>query len=140
MTNPKPTEGWAIVAKDGLLRSSLCCDTEEEARWYLEHVAETIIPVTIIPTADLVREAARVLGLAWNKTVDGLPKKPGLKSYEYVECLILKKDGDIEIGMWNCEHECWDDEECDDYRYDPTEPVAWLPIAALRALAGQGGE
>lgn len=138
MTDHKPTEGWAIVASDGAINPRLVCGAEEIAQGYLDP-GETIIPVTIIPTADLVKEAARVLGLAWNKTVDGLPKKPGLKSYEYVECLILKKNGVIEIGMWNCEHECWDDEECDDYRYEPTEPVAWLPIAALRALAGQGG-
>jgi hypothetical protein len=60
MTNPKPTEGWAIVAKDG--RAYRVYLDEGIAHSQSEpDDGDTIIPVTIIPTSDLVREAARVL-------------------------------------------------------------------------------
>jgi len=63
------------------------------------------------------------------ETASELPKKPGLRSYEYVRCLIFV-NGDWEIGMWNCEHLCWDDDEGDDFRYHPTKPTHWMPIPA----------
>jgi len=59
MTNPKPTEGWAIVAKDGRVKHVIL-GPHGSAGNYGSH-DETTTPVTIIPTADLVREAARVL-------------------------------------------------------------------------------
>ena len=71
--------------------------------------------------------------IRWNKTIDGLPKKPGARDYEQIECLIKLPNGDIEISMWNCEHEVWDDAEGDDYRYDPHHPSHWLALAPIRA-------
>ena len=61
------------------------------------------------------------------ETAKRLPGKPGLRSYEHVRCLIFV-NGDWEIGMWNCEHLCWDDDEGDDFRYDPTVPTHWMPL------------
>lgn len=61
------------------------------------------------------------------ETKNKLPEKPGLRSYEYVKCLIFV-NGSWEIGMWNCEHLCWDDDECDDFRYHPHEPTHWSPL------------
>lgn len=66
----------------------------------------------------------------WISTKERLPEKPGISSYEYVDCLILYK-GDILLRPWNCEHLCWDDEHRDDYFLDPQEPSHWLPISIL---------
>jgi len=66
----------------------------------------------------------------WNDPKDGMPIKPGLKSYEYVDCLIVKT-GDVLIRPWNCEHLCFDDESYDDHDCDASEITAWahLPTA-----------
>jgi hypothetical protein len=61
------------------------------------------------------------------KTADCLPEKPGLINYELIRCLIFVK-GEWEISMWNCEHDCWDDEEGDDFRYDPLTPTHWAAL------------
>lgn len=80
--------------------------------------------------ADRIEELEAAL--RWNKTADGLPKKPGKRNYEQIECLIMLPNGDLEISVWNCEHEVWDDAEGDDYRYDPEHPVLWLELAQIR--------
>ena len=72
-------------------------------------------------------------GLRWNKTADGLPKKPGKRRYEQIECLIMLPNGYIEISAWNCEHEVWDDAEGDDFLYDQNHPTHWIAIETLRA-------
>lgn len=61
------------------------------------------------------------------ETARELPKKPGLKNYEHVRCLIFV-NGKWKIGMWNCEHLCWDDDDGDDFRYHPTEPTYWTHL------------
>lgn len=63
----------------------------------------------------------------WIKTSDRLPEKPGLKSYEYVDCLIYVK-GEVLQRPWNCEHLCWDDAHYDDFEFHPTEPTHWTPL------------
>lgn len=63
----------------------------------------------------------------WIETKNRLPEKPGIEGYEYVRCLIYVA-GSREIGMWNCEHLCWDDEHGDDFRYHPTQPTHWMPL------------
>ncbi len=65
----------------------------------------------------------------WIKTADRLPEKPGIKDYEYVECLIFYK-GEIMLRPWNCEHLCWDDEAQDDFFCDPKAPSHWMPLPA----------
>ena len=76
---------------------------------------------------------AGLVALRWNKTADGLPQKPGKRDYEQIECMIMLPNGDLEISVWNCEHDVWDDAEGDDYRYDPAYPTHWIPLAPLRA-------
>ncbi len=63
----------------------------------------------------------------WISTKERLPEKPGIKDYEYVECLIVVY-GRVEWGHWNCEHECWDDDAYDDHRYDAEDPSHWMPL------------
>lgn len=77
--------------------------------------------------------------IRWNKTIDGLPKKPGKSSYEQIECLIMLPNGDVEISLWNCEHEVWDDEHGDDFRHEPCKPSHWMPLEPIRALLAQEG-
>ena len=50
----------------------------------------------------------------WIKTSDGgYRKKPGIKRYEQIPCLVVKQGrrGHVELLVWNCEHLCWDDSE-----------------------------
>ena len=63
----------------------------------------------------------------WILTVDRLPEKRHGRKAEHIPCLIAI-DGRVEIGLWNCHHLCWDDNEGDDYRYDPQTPTAWMPL------------
>ena len=63
----------------------------------------------------------------WIKTTDRLPEKPGVKAYEYVDCLIVVK-GEVIQRPWNCEHLCWDDVHYDDFEFHPTEPTHWTPL------------
>jgi hypothetical protein len=56
-----------------------------------------------------------------------LPAKPGVREYEHVRCLIFV-DGEWDIGMWNCEHLCWDDREGDDFLYPPHKPTHWMQL------------
>lgn len=80
-----------------------------------------------LAASPLVQEiVAEAVQGQWVPTTDRLPEKPGIDSYEHVRCLIVV-NGEIEIGMWNCEHLCWDDEEGDDYLYDPDTPTHWMP-------------
>jgi hypothetical protein len=61
MANPKPTEGWAAYGKDGFQYAVPDVGPGEVSA---QRRGSVVIPVTIIPTSDLVREAARVL-LGW---------------------------------------------------------------------------
>lgn len=65
-----------------------------------------------------------------------LPKKPGERSYEQIDCLIWHK-GEPKFSVWNCEHRVWDDVHRvwddvhgDDYFYDPLEPSHYAVIEA----------
>ncbi len=109
MTNPKPTEGWAIVAKGGAI---LDAHPNEGTAHAMCPWDATIIPVTIIPTADLVKEAARVLLGAFDNDRTDSPV-----DYQAVYEAMAEV---YRISGW----------------------TDWPEIidAALRALAGQGGE
>lgn len=69
------------------------------------------------------------------KSKDDLPKKPGLKSYEYVECLIVYK-GEVLYRPWNCEHECFDDEEHDDHFCNWEEVTHYMPLPSAPKPTG----
>nr|WP_250808496.1 hypothetical protein [Neorhizobium tomejilense] len=70
------------------------------------------------------------------RSEEDLPKKPGLESYEYVECLIFH-DGEVKHQPWNCEHRCWDDEDHDDFYCEALAPthyaiVSYADVSALK--------
>jgi hypothetical protein len=65
---------------------------------------------------------------------DDLPKKPGVESYEYVDCLIFH-EGEVKHRPWNCEHRCWDDEECDDFFCAPLAPTHYALVSGLARYA-----
>jgi hypothetical protein len=66
----------------------------------------------------------------WIKTSERLPIKPGKRSYEHVDCLVVFK-GQVFARPWNCEHECWDDEDGDDHWAEALEVTHWMPIPPL---------
>jgi len=74
------------------------------------------------------------LAAMWQDPKLVLPKKPGLRDYEYVDCLILYK-GEVLKRPWNCEHLCWDDEHYDDFFCHPTDPTAWTFLPAPSQLS-----
>ncbi|MDH7787701.1 hypothetical protein QBD01_003728 [Ochrobactrum sp. 19YEA23] len=90
-------------------------------------VYEAIRALASHPVADKPDQAG---AQGWISTGDRLPEKPGLSDYEYVECLIFV-NGSVEIGHWNCEHLCWDDEDHDDFLYNPQGPTHWRPLPTL---------
>lgn len=56
-----------------------------------------------------------------------LPKKPGVRPYEQIDCLVLHKDA-VKLLVWNCEHRVWDDDSGDDYFCDALEPTHYCVI------------
>lgn len=60
-------------------------------------------------------------------SADDLPKKPGERDYEQIECLIMHK-GAVKLRVWNCEHLVWDDEDGDDFYCAPLEPSHYAVI------------
>lgn len=60
-------------------------------------------------------------------TQDSLPKKPGLQYYEYVDCLIFHK-GEKKFRPWNCEHQCWDTDDYDDFYCDAMDPSHYMIV------------
>lgn len=89
-----------------------------------------------VSQADALRLARELLEAAgvklpeWVKTSDRLPEGKGDGTYEQIPCLVVV-DGQAEICVWNCTHECWDDSEGDDHRYDPLEVTCWMPLSSL---------
>ena len=63
----------------------------------------------------------------WIRTSEQLPEKPGLKSYEHVDCWIYVNNTILQ-RPWNCEHLCWDDEEYDDFEFEAKKPTHWMPF------------
>jgi hypothetical protein len=63
--------------------------------------------------------------MVWTSTKDKFPEKPGKARYEQIPCLVVRK-GWVELLVWNCEHECWDDAEGDDYECDKFAVSHWM--------------
>ena len=105
-------------------------------RSLVEHIDELEMDLAALRTAVALASPALAAFLReavspWIKitSAEVLPKKPGLKSYEYVDCLIFH-NGEIKKRPWNCEHLCWDDEEYDDFYCDALEPTYYMRLPA----------
>ena len=61
---------------------------------------------------------------------DGLPPKPGKLPYEQIPCLAIRK-GEMHLLMWNCEHNCWDEQDGDDYMFDPLDVDYYIPLTEI---------
>lgn len=83
-----------------------------------------LIPVA---TMNMLSQAADALEATLWRPNTQKPVKPGISSYEYVDCWIVK-DGKVIARPWNCEHECFDDQEYDDWFCDIEDVSAWMPI------------
>lgn len=67
----------------------------------------------------------------WTATADKLhPDKPGLRPYEQVPCLIVRK-GEVLLRQWNCEHLIWDTEDGDDFFCNPGDVSHWMRLPSL---------
>lgn len=71
--------------------------------------------------------------MEWISTKDKLPEKSGKYNYEHVECLVIRGDG-LEILMWNCEENYWDNEEGDDFECAPLEVEYYITTQDLLKL------
>ena len=87
-----------------------------------------IIGIDPVIYVEKLATAATAAAWEWKDPSVELPKKPGKQSYEYVDCLILKKTGDVLFRPWNCEHECFDDEGYDDFYCDASDVKLWCAI------------
>lgn len=62
----------------------------------------------------------------WVSVEERLPKKPGLRSYEHVDCWCFVPSNGVLKLAWNCEHECWDSEDYDDVSRHNSEVTHWM--------------
>jgi hypothetical protein len=65
--------------------------------------------------------------MSWIKTSESLPKRNINVKYSQVPCLVYFK-GQITILQFNHEHQCWDDEDGDDYCCDIESVDFWMPL------------
>ncbi|MDE1990575.1 MAG: hypothetical protein KGI82_08920 [Betaproteobacteria bacterium] len=72
--------------------------------------------------------AAIAAAWEWKDPRKELPTKPGKKDYEYVDTLIIKKNGDVLFRPWNCEHLVFDDECYDDFYCDADDVSLWCEV------------
>lgn len=67
--------------------------------------------------------------MEWISTKNKLhPDKPGINNYEQIECLVITKRGRLQMLVWNCEHEVWDDELGDDFELHADQVDWWMVI------------
>ncbi len=109
------------AARAACHQANYCHSNEARVKDFQEHMPYW---TDIAKAAIEAYEAA--LWIKISKT-DDLPKKPGIDSYEHVDCLCVHK-GTIKNLLWNCEHEVWDDTDGDDYFCDPLEVSMYRPL------------
>lgn len=63
----------------------------------------------------------------WIKTSEILPERRANVRYSQVPCLVYFR-GQITILQFNHEHQCWDDEDGDDYCCDIESVDFWMPL------------
>lgn len=86
------------------------------------------------------RDSEREYISPWVSTKDRLPEKPNKEAYEHVNCIVLYK-GDFMFLPWNCEHQCWDRPDYDDWFCNATDPSHWMLIPCFPPTTQiEGGE
>lgn len=65
--------------------------------------------------------------MKWIKTSELLPERKENTRYSQVPCLVVR-NGEITILVFNHEHECWDQEDGDDYCCDIFDIKYWQPL------------
>ncbi len=63
----------------------------------------------------------------WIKTKEKQPERQPNVRYSQVPCLVYY-NGQVMILQFNHEHECWDDEDGDDYCCDIESVEYWMPL------------
>ncbi|SOC30524.1 hypothetical protein SAMN05428964_10975 [Thalassospira xiamenensis] len=62
--------------------------------------------------------------LEWVKSSERLPQNDNPKSDDHIWCWAYY-NGQVELMPFNPYHECWDDNEMDDYRCDAQAVLLW---------------
>jgi hypothetical protein len=65
--------------------------------------------------------------MSWIKTSESLPERKQGAIYSQVPCLVFFRN-QITILQFNHEHQCWDDEDGDDYCCDIESVDFWMPL------------
>ena len=75
----------------------------------------------------------------WIETAKELPKRQEGVRYSQVPCIVNKRidwergenkgsSYNVQILVFNHEHECWDGEDGDDYDCDISQVSHWMPL------------
>lgn len=67
----------------------------------------------------------------WIPTAERQPERVPNQVYSQVACLVYRqysKSSQIEILVFNHEHECWDDSTGDDYECEIGRVSHWMPL------------
>lgn len=67
----------------------------------------------------------------WISTKERLPTRfDNSNDYCQIDCLVVQRDC-IKHLVWNCEHNCWDDDSGDDWYCEPMAVEYWQPFPEL---------
>ena len=77
--------------------------------------------------AKQIQSAMNYSGPEWIKTSEALPPRDMSAAYSQVQCLAVIEN-QVRLLYFNHEHECWDDEDGDDYYCDIDRVSHWMPI------------
>lgn len=118
--------------------------TEEKAMQYAEKRLRTAYPnmtqsrldkaVDLFDTYDMAQAyedgATEALESQWKDPKVELPEDG-----EWV--IIVAGEDDIQTAVWNATHQCWDDDEGDDAKYEKDVVTMWMPIPEPPVKGGE---
>lgn len=94
---------------------------EEKAREYAFEVSPYEPYPAILFYKAYLAGATEVLALQWKDPKEELPEDG-----EWV--IILAGEDGVQTAVWNRTHQCWDDDEGDDVKYEKDVVTLWMPI------------
>ena len=65
--------------------------------------------------------------MEWIKTIEQKPEREEGKNYSNPKVIVWYR-GEVTMLCFNHEHECWDDEDGDDYCCDIENVEFWMPL------------